>query len=150
MARMPLLTLVTLAVWASCSVPSLCKVGCDAKKVRYHAPKFPVVPDPPFPIDDPELLGNRVRRYASNLAKMNEKSKCNVMIIQQETYDGKPDKKSGYSRKETSNFLSSNTFDIWIFDKATFTNTGDGARCCALPFAICLLGAYLACVHSPC
>ena len=100
--------------------------GCNPNKIQYIAPAFPVVQ--PIVRDDPGPLGERVKNYASSLAGLNEGANCNVMIIQQETYSGEPDEISGYSRKETSNFESSNTFDIYIFDKATFTNTGDGAH----------------------
>lgn len=98
--------------------------GCDADKVKYTKPgaaTWALSSD-----DSPEGLGARVRGYSEYLADLNKPAGCNVMIIQQETYEGEPDESSGFLRKEASNFGSTNTFDIYIFDTATFTNIGDG------------------------
>lgn len=72
-------------------------------------------------IEDVENADENVKALVSRLAQ--ENPACNVMVIQQETYDG-PQGISGVKSESTVQF-GTNTFDVWVFDSGTFTNTGD-------------------------
>lgn len=72
-------------------------------------------------IEDVENADENVKALVSRLAQ--ENPACNVMVIQQETYDG-PEGISGVKSESTVVF-GTNTFDVWVFDSGTFTNTGD-------------------------
>lgn len=72
-------------------------------------------------IEDAENADENVKALVGRLAQ--ENPACNVMVIQQETYD-EPQGISGVKSESTVVF-GTNTFDVWVFDSGAFTNDGD-------------------------
>lgn len=73
-------------------------------------------------IEDVQNADENVEALVGMLAQANPA--CNVMVIQQETYDG-PQGITGVKGEGSTVVFGTNTFDVWVFDSGTFTNTGD-------------------------
>lgn len=74
-------------------------------------------------IEDVENADENVKALVGMLAEANPA--CNVMVIQQETYD-EPEGITGVKEQERPTVVfGTNTFDVWVFDSGTFTNDGD-------------------------
>ena len=73
-------------------------------------------------IEDVENADANVKALVGRLAEANPA--CNVMVIQQETYDG-PVGITGVKGEGSTVVFGTNTFDVWVFDSGAFTNTGD-------------------------
>lgn len=73
-------------------------------------------------IEDVQKADENVKALVSRLAQASPA--CNVMVIQQETYNGRPQDISGVKSESTVVF-GTNRFDVFVFDSGTFTNKGD-------------------------
>ena len=73
-------------------------------------------------IEDVQNADENVKALVSRLAQANPS--CNVMVIQQETYDGRPQDISDVKSESTVVF-GTNRFDVFVFGSGTFTNKGD-------------------------